>query len=106
MRINWDRKFLLTENERCKQERRTFSLLAYVETSRLTNSPRTINIPSDKREEGKKKKRKEKKRFFDRGEWHNKERKKERKEGRIFLSRTNYLKLKRYIIFGCAIKLS
>ena len=81
MRINWDRKFLLTENERCKQERRTFSLLAYVETSRLTNSPRTINIPSDKREEGKK--RKEKKRkdsLIEANGTTKKERKKERKE--------------------------
>ena len=76
MRINWDRKFLLTENERCKQERRTFSLLAYVETSRLTNSPRTINIPSDKREEGKKRKDS----LIEANGTTKKERKKERKE--------------------------
>lgn len=60
------------------------SLLAYIETSPPTNSsransPRTINIPSDKREERKKKKRKErkKKKILRSRQQH---RKKERKE--------------------------
>ena len=66
-----------------------FSLLAYVETSRLTNSPRTINIPSDKREEGKKRKERKRKEdsLIEANGTTRKERKKERKEGRIFLSR-------------------
>lgn len=80
----------MTENERYKQKKRTFP---YISANKFTaNDKYSFRQKGKKREKKKtRNERKGKRRFFEFEA-------QQRKKGATFLSRTNYLKLKRYII--------